>query len=52
MELVAYNLPATQESADGLIQRIEIDPAGRPWALWMLGAIGNQGIEQSRAFDI
>jgi len=52
MELVAYNLPATQQSADALVERIETDPAGRPWALWMLGAIGNRGIEPERAFEI
>jgi HEAT repeat protein len=49
MELVAYNLPETRASAEGLIERIETDPAGRPWALWMLGAIGNRGIEPERA---
>jgi hypothetical protein len=52
VELVAYNLPATEESANTLIQRIETDPAGRPWALWMLGAIGNRGIEQERALGV
>jgi hypothetical protein len=52
MELVAYNLPATEQSADALIARIETDPAGRPWALWMLGAIGNRGIEPERALDV
>jgi hypothetical protein len=52
MELVAYNLPATQQSADALVERIETDPAGRSWALWMLGAIGNRGVEPERAFEI
>src|ERR1700731_1776072 len=45
MELAVYNLPKSPESAQGLIQRIESDPAARPWALWMLGAIGNRGVE-------
>ena len=49
MELVAYNLSKSQESADILIERIETDPAGRSWALWMLGAIGNRGIEPEQA---
>jgi hypothetical protein len=49
MELVAYNLSKSQASADLLIERIATDPAGRPWALWMLGAIGNRGIEPEQA---
>jgi hypothetical protein len=51
MELVAYNLPETHDSAEALIERIETDPAGRPWALWMLGAIGNRGIGPERALQ-
>ncbi|MFY9732826.1 MAG: HEAT repeat domain-containing protein [Candidatus Acidiferrales bacterium] len=49
MELVAYDLPKTQESSDLLIERISNDPAGRSWALWMLGAIGNRSIEPEQA---
>jgi len=49
MELVAYNLPKRRESSDLLIDRIANDPAGRSWALWMLGAIGNRGIEPELA---
>jgi HEAT repeat protein len=49
MELVAYDLPKTRESADRLIDRASNDPAGRAWALWMLGAIGNRGVEPERA---
>lgn len=49
MELVAYDLSKTRESSDLLIERIANDPAGRSWALWMLGAIGNRGIEPERA---
>lgn len=45
MELVVYNLPKTRESSELLIERIATDPAGRSWALWMLGAIGNRGIQ-------
>ena len=52
MELVTYKLSATQESANTLIARIESDPAGRPWALWMLGAIGNRGIGPERALSV
>jgi hypothetical protein len=49
MELVAYDLPKSQESADLLVERIATDPAGRSWALWMLGAIGNRGVEPDEA---
>ncbi|MGH9746301.1 MAG: HEAT repeat domain-containing protein [Candidatus Acidiferrales bacterium] len=52
MELIAYDLPKTSTTADQLIQRIDKDPAGRPWALWMLGAIGNRGVEQEQALQI
>ncbi len=49
LELVAYDLPKTRENSDLLIERIANDPAGRSWALWMLGAIGNRGIEPEQA---
>jgi HEAT repeat protein len=49
MELVAYDLPKSQESADLLVERIAMDPGGRSWALWMLGAIGNRGVEPEQA---
>ena len=49
MELVAYDLPKAQESADLLVERIATDPGGRSWALWMLGAIGNRGIDPEQA---
>jgi HEAT repeats len=49
MELVAYDLPKARESSDLLIERVANDPAGRSWALWMLGAIGNRGIEPEQA---
>jgi hypothetical protein len=49
MELITYDLPKTRESSDLLIERIANDPAGRSWALWMLGAIGNRGIEPEQA---
>lgn len=51
MELAVYNLPKSPASAQDLIQRIESDPAARPWALWMLGAIGNRGVETGRTLE-
>jgi len=49
MELVVYDLPKTRESSDLLIERIATDSAGRSWALWMLGAIGNRNVEPEQA---
>jgi len=51
MELAVYSLAKTPESANTLIERIENDPAARPWALWMLGAVANRGVEPARALD-
>jgi hypothetical protein len=50
IELAGYNLPKRAESADNLIERIRREPAARPWALWMLGVLGNRGVEPRRAF--
>jgi HEAT repeats len=50
IELAGYNLPKRPESADNLIERIRREPAARPWALWMLGVLGNRGVEPRRAF--
>jgi hypothetical protein len=50
MELAAYNLPKRSESADNLIERIRREPGARPWALWMLGVLGNRGVEPRKAF--
>jgi hypothetical protein len=50
IELAGYNLLKKPESADNLIERIRREPAARPWALWMLGVLGNRGVETHRAF--
>lgn len=52
MELVVYDLPKTREGTDLLTERIATDSAGRSWALWMLGAIGNRGVEPEQALRI
>lgn len=51
LELAVYDLPKTSQSADQLLARIKNDPGARPWALWMLGALGNRGIESDRALS-
>jgi HEAT repeat protein len=50
IELAGYNLPKRAESADNLMERIRREPSARPWALWMLGVLGNRGVETRRAF--
>jgi HEAT repeat protein len=50
IELAGYNLPKRSESAEHLIERIHNEPAARPWALWMLGVLGNRGVEARKAF--
>jgi len=50
IELAAYNLPKRSESVERLIERIHNEPAARPWALWMLGVLGNRGVEARKAF--
>jgi HEAT repeat protein len=51
-ELATNNLAKNSRTADELIERIESDPAARPWGLWMLGALGNRGVEPDAAFAI
>ncbi len=50
IELAAYNLPKRPESSDNLMERIRREPSARPWALWMLGVLGNRGVETRKAF--
>jgi hypothetical protein len=50
IELAGYNLPKRPESADNLMERIRREPSARPWALWMLGVLGNRGVETQKAF--
>jgi hypothetical protein len=52
MELAVYNLAKTPREAQRLMDRIESEPAARPWALWMLGAMGNRGVEPERALEL
>jgi hypothetical protein len=47
--LAAYGIPRTPQGAARLRERIAVQPASRPWALWMLGALGNRGVEPDQA---
>jgi HEAT repeat protein len=48
--LAAYNVEKTEIAANKLMNRIQDEPDARPWALWMLGALGNRGMEPERVF--
>lgn len=52
IELAAYNLPKTSESLENLMERVRTEPGARPWALWMLGVLGNRGVEPQKAFTV
>lgn len=52
LELAAYDLAKTPRDAQQLMDRIKHEPAARPWALWMLGALGNRGVEPERALEV
>jgi hypothetical protein len=49
--LAAYNVEKTETAANQLIYRIQDEPGARPWALWMLGALGNRGVQPERVFS-
>ncbi|GAC1624640.1 MAG: hypothetical protein PVS2B2_11300 [Candidatus Acidiferrum sp.] len=46
--LVAYDQPKTTETVDQLLLRLENEPEHRAWILWVLGALGNRGVETTR----
>ena len=43
--LALYGVAKNTTSISMLEQRVAAEPEARPWALWMLGALGNRGIE-------
>ena len=45
IDLAASNLSKSAQSVTRLVQQLRDDPAGRPLALWRLGALGNRGVE-------
>jgi HEAT repeat protein len=46
--LAGYNLRKTAYSVDQLLTRLENEPEHRAWLLWILGVLGNRGVETSR----
>lgn len=49
--LAAYDLPKDSGSYYQLAQRAQEQAGARPWALWMIGALGNRGVESDGALD-
>jgi HEAT repeat protein len=46
--LAGYNLPKSRESVDKLLARLQDEPEHRAWLLWILGVLGNRGVETAR----
>ena len=46
--LAGYNLPKSANTVDKLLVRLEDEPDHRAWLLWILGVLGNRGVETSR----
>jgi HEAT repeat protein len=46
--LAGYNLPKRPSSVDQILARFENEPDHRAWLLWILGVLGNRGVETSR----
>ena len=51
IELAAYNVPKTSAGVELLVGRIS-EASNRYWALWLMGALGNRGVEPDRAFSV
>jgi hypothetical protein len=46
--LAGYNLPKSPESVNKLLSRLQEEPTNRAWLLWILGVLGNRGVETAR----
>jgi hypothetical protein len=46
--LAGYDLHKTPESVDKLLSRLQNEPEQRAWLLWMLGVLGNRGVQTAR----
>ena len=46
--LAGYDLPKSPLTVDTLLTRLENEPQRRAWLLWILGVLGNRGVETSR----
>jgi len=46
--LAGYNLPKSPESVEKLLLRLQDEPDHRAWLMWILGVLGNRGVETAR----
>lgn len=46
--LAGYDLPKTPQSVDSTLASLQSDPDHRAWYLWILGILGNRGVESQR----
>ena len=46
--LAGYNLPKSPESVNKLLTRLQDEPEHRAWLLWILGVLGNRGVDTAR----
>jgi hypothetical protein len=46
--LAGYSLPKSPESVDKILLRLQAEPEHRAWFLWILGVLGNRGVETAR----
>src|SRR5258708_2813414 len=51
VDLAAYNVEKTSESVQSRIQLLESGEGDRVTALWLLGLLGNRGVEPQRVFE-
>jgi HEAT repeat protein len=46
--LAGYNLHKSPETVESLLVRLQDEPQHRAWLLWILGVLGNRGVETAR----
>jgi HEAT repeat protein len=51
IDLAAYGVEKTPEAADRIMKRIDAEPGAHPRDLWLLGSLGNRGVEPQRVLD-
>jgi HEAT repeat protein len=53
IQLAAYGLPKSESSVNALVQQAgSRDHAKKIWALWMLGLLGNRGVETDHVVQV
>ncbi|HEX8817557.1 MAG TPA: HEAT repeat domain-containing protein [Terriglobales bacterium] len=52
MNLAAFNLSKTDDTADKLIATAEARPGNRPFASWELGMLANRGVEPEKIHEL